>query len=68
MADLQLGSHTVSVYMMLYRSLFLSTMLFNSQAWSNLSKKDISSLETCQLKKQVSFLLIKMTCLEISVS
>ena len=50
MADLQLGSHTVSVYMMLYRSLFLSTMLFNSQAWSNLSKKDISSLETCQLK------------------
>ena len=50
MADLQLGPHTVSVHLLLYYSLFLSTMLFNSQAWSNLSKKDIENLQTCQLK------------------
>ena len=50
LTDLQLGTHTVSVYMLLYQALFLSTMLFNSQAWSNVSKKDIESLQTCQLK------------------
>ena len=50
MADLQLGHYTVSVYLLLYRSLFLSTMLFNSQAWSNLTKKDLDTLQTCQLK------------------
>ena len=50
MADLQLGTFTVSVYLLLYRSLFLSTMLFNSQAWSNLSKRDMESLQRCQLK------------------
>ena len=50
MSDLQLGTFTVSVYLLLYHSLFLSTMLFNSQAWSNLSKKDIDSLQVCQLK------------------
>ena len=50
MDDLQLGTHTVSVYLLLYHSLFLSTMLFNSQAWSNLTKKDLENLQTCQLK------------------
>ena len=50
MADLQLGTFTVSVYLLLYRSLFLSTLLFNSQAWSNLTKKDIDDLQRCQLK------------------
>ena len=50
MTDLNLGTHTVSVYMLLYQALFLSTMLFNSQAWSNLTKKDIENLQTCQLK------------------
>ena len=50
MADLQLGPHTISVYLLLYYALFLSTMLFNSQAWSNLSRKDIEKLQTCQLK------------------
>ena len=50
LADLQLGTHTVSVYLLLYHSLFLSTMLFNSQAWSNLTKKDLENLQTCQLK------------------
>jgi hypothetical protein len=50
MADLHLGSYTVGVYMMLYQSLFLSSMLFNAQAWSNLTEDDINSLEICQRK------------------
>ena len=50
MADLQLGTFTVCVYLLLYRSLFLSTLLFNSQAWSNLTRKDIDDLQRCQLK------------------
>lgn len=50
MTDLCLGTHTFNVYLLLYQSLFLSTMLFNSQAWSNVSKKDIENLQTCQLK------------------
>ena len=50
MADLQLGTYTTDVYLLLYRSLFLSTVLFNSQAWSNLTKKDFDDLQTCQLK------------------
>ena len=50
LSDLQLGTFTVSVYLLLYHSLFLSAVLFNSQAWSNLSKKDIDDLQKCQLK------------------
>ena len=50
MADLQLGIHTVSVHLLLYQALFLSTVLFNSQAWSNLTKKDMENLRTVQLK------------------
>ena len=50
MAENEVGIHRVSVMLLLYRSLFLSTMLFNSQTWSKLRKKDITSLRTLQLK------------------
>ena len=40
-----LGIHTINVHLLLYRSLFVSCMIFNSQAWSNLSEKNINSLE-----------------------
>ena len=50
MAEIEVGSHHVEIMLLLYRSLFLSTMLFNSQTWSNLRKKDIDSLKTLQLK------------------
>ena len=36
--------------LLLYRALFLSTVLFNSSTWSNLRKKDLDSLKTLQLK------------------
>ena len=50
MAETEVGIHHVPIMLLLYRSLFLSTMLFNSQTWSNLRKKDINSLRTLQLK------------------
>ena len=36
--------------LLLYRALFLSTVLFNSSTWSNLRQKDLNSLKTLQLK------------------
>ena len=50
MAETEVGVYHVSVMLLLYRSLFLSTTLFNSQAWSNLRKKDIDELRRLQLK------------------
>ena len=50
MAEIEVGVHHVNIMLLLYRSLFLSTMLFNSQTWSNLRQKDIDSLRKLQLK------------------
>ena len=48
-AETEVGIHHVSVMLLLYRALFLSTVLFNSSTWSNLRQKDLNSLKT-QLK------------------
>ena len=50
MSETEVGEHYISVMLLLYRSLFLSTMLFNSQTWSKLRKKDIDALKLIQLK------------------
>ena len=50
MAEVNLGIYRISTFLLLYWSLFLSTILFNSQTWSNLRKKDINTLTTLQLK------------------
>ena len=50
MAETEVGVHHVSVMLLLYRALFLSTILFNSGTWSNLRKQDLDSLRTLQLK------------------
>ena len=50
MAETDVGYHKISVSLLLYQSLFLSTMLFNSQTWSKLRKKDMEELKTIQLK------------------
>ena len=50
MAETDVGEHHINIMLLLYRSLFLSTMLFNSQTWSKLRKKDIEALRTIQLK------------------
>ena len=36
--------------MLLYRALFLSSVIFNSQAWRNLTTKDFADLQRLQLK------------------
>ena len=50
MAETQFGKHTIEVSLLLYRALFLSSILFNSQAWRNLTKPDFSKLQTLQLR------------------
>lgn len=50
LSETQLGKHTIKVSLLLYRSLFLSSILFNSQAWRNLTEKDFSDLQQLQLR------------------
>ena len=50
LSEVNVGSYLISTYLFLYRSLFLSTILFNSQKWSNLRAQDIKALTTMQLK------------------
>ena len=50
MAETQFGKHTIEVSLLLYRALYLSSLLFNSQAWRNLTKTDINQLQTQQLR------------------
>ena len=45
-----LGVHTVNVHLLLYQSLFISCLLFNSQAWSNIKETDLLRLEKIQVK------------------
>ena len=54
--ETDLGVHKISVGLLLYQSLFISTMLFNSQTWSNIREKDGEQLRILQskfLKKMV---------------
>ena len=48
MSETDVGVHRISTMLLLYRSLFLSTMLFNSQTWSKIRQMD--KLRTLQLK------------------
>ena len=48
--EVNLGMHQISVWMLLYRSLFISTVLFNSQTWSCLRQKDLDTLQSLQLR------------------
>ena len=50
MSEVDVGIYRISSFLLLYNSLFLMTMLFNSQTWSNLRKQDIKALTTIQLK------------------
>ena len=50
LSETDLGRFKISVALLLYRSLFLSTVLFNSQAWSKMRKKDLEQLQRLQSK------------------
>jgi hypothetical protein len=45
-----LGSHHINVALLLYRALFLATVLYNAQVWSNLRQKDLDILKKMQTK------------------
>ena len=49
-SDVTMGLFCLPTLLILYRGLFLQVVLYNAQAWSNLSKQDISNLQTVQLK------------------
>ena len=48
--EASLGIYTVSVHLLLYQSLLISSMTFNSQSWTNLKETEVSKLEKMQLK------------------
>ena len=50
MRDTSLGKHTLSIYILLHNAILLPCMTFNSQAWSNLTEKNISAITTVQLR------------------
>jgi hypothetical protein len=48
--DTRFGKHTTEVSLLLYRALFLSSVIFNSQAWRNFTESNYNQLQTLQLK------------------
>lgn len=50
MRDTSFGMHTLGVFILLHNAILLPGMLFNSQAWSNLTDKNITTLTKLQLR------------------
>ena len=48
--EVTLGVYTVETLLLLYKSLFLQVVLYNSQAWCNLTKQELVALRTVQMK------------------
>ena len=44
------GSHRIEVLLLLYRSIFIQTIIYNSQAWSHITSDDLDDLRTAQLR------------------
>ena len=49
-SELTMGIYLLKASIVMYNSVFLATLLFNCQAWTNLTKSDIKSLETTQIR------------------
>ena len=48
--DITMGIHAIETLMLLYRSLFVQVVLYNAQAWTNMTKANLDSLQTVQLR------------------
>lgn len=48
--ELTMGIYLMKATLVMYGSVFLATLLFNCQAWTNLTKTDIKKLETAQIQ------------------
>ena len=49
-AEVTMGIYLIQTLLLLYRSVFLQVVLYNSQAWSNLTSNDVNNLQVVQLK------------------
>ena len=49
-SDITMGIHAIETLMLLYKSLFVQVVLYNAQAWTNMTKSNLDSLQTVQLK------------------
>ena len=47
-AEMMLGKDHFEVSILLRNTMFISSLLFNSEAWYNLSKKEITLLESVE--------------------
>ena len=50
MREASLGLYTINVSLLLHNAIFLASVLFNAQAWSNISTKNLQQITTIQLK------------------
>ena len=48
--EVTIGFFRIEILLILYRSVFVQSMIFNSEAWTRLSAANITSLQTAQLK------------------
>lgn len=48
--EVTMGIYEIETLLMLYNSLFIPVVLYNSQAWCTLTQADITKLKTAQLK------------------
>ena len=48
--EVHFGKRQISSMMLLYHSVFVPRLIYNSEVWSNLTKKDLSCLENAQLQ------------------
>ena len=50
MRETQLGRHTISVHILLHNTIFIQSILFNAQAWSNMTERNMEKITSVQLK------------------
>ena len=48
--DITLGQHYIRSALVMYQCVFLKSLLFNSQSWSNITQTHMKDLQTIQLK------------------
>ena len=76
MREASVGIYTISIYVLVYHAIFLPSVMFNSQSWTNVRTEDLAKLKMAQqrfLKKVVgenhaanSFLFLELGFLPIT--
>lgn len=49
-SEITLGVHLIQTHIMMYKTMYLPVVLFNSSCWCNLTRENFASLATSQLK------------------